>query len=126
MLKLRRFTYTDRIRLERQGPQVERVSATLIHCSVHAHTGGDVPASTELHHVFPLELQKIIWPDVDRDHSATIRDKERVPLCGNAHSDVHLAIEAILQNTRMPAGVGRLERKVAVEGVSRYLAARKA
>ncbi len=94
-----------------------RVSAKREPCSVHTHTSGEVPASTERHHVLPIELQKLIWPDTERDKQSTIRVKKRVPLCGSGHSDVHLAIDAQLDGKPVPAGVGPKERRLAREAV---------
>lgn len=108
------------------SPQVLRVPATEIPCGLHAHTSGERPASTELHHVFPLELQKRIWKDVDRDHVATIRDRERTPTCGSGHSDVHLAIEHLMSGRRMPRGIGPKELALAKEALERYDLARNA
>lgn len=83
-------------------------------CAVHAHTGGEVPASTELHHIFPLYLQKAAGiPD------ASI-DADRIPLCGSGHSDVHFAITAILSRRPVPHGVGRKELALAQEAVELY------
>lgn len=68
------------------------------------------PAGAEMHHVFPLFLQRRV--------RAT--DNERVPLCGTGHSDVHYAIDAILAKRVIPRGVGRSELKLAQLAVTRY------
>lgn len=99
---------------------VLRVPATEVPCGLHTHTSGERPASTELHHIFPLELQKKIWKDVDRDRAATIRDRERTPTCGSGHSDVHLAIEHLMHGKRMPRGIGPKELALAKEALERY------
>lgn len=87
-------------------------------CAVHTHSSGEVPASTELHHLFPLYLQKLARVPEGAE------DTERLPLCGSGHSDVHYAIDAILEGRPMPLGVGTKEIAVAREGVARYLKAK--
>jgi hypothetical protein len=80
-------------------------------CSIHRiHL--PTPVASELHHRFPLYLQRRAWGE--------IRDRDRVPLCGTGHSDVHFAIDALLLGRRMPRGVGRRELQMAHEAVARY------
>jgi hypothetical protein len=71
-----------------------------------------VPVASELHHPFPLYLQRRIWGE--------IRDLERIPLCGTGHSDVHYAIDALLLGRRIPQGVGRSELEMAREALRRF------
>ena len=92
-----------------------RVSFAVAPCTLHTHTSGERPASSELHHVFPLYLQKRVGA----------KDPERVPVCGSGHSDVHLAIDAILAGKKMPRGVGISERALAKEAIRRFTKANK-
>lgn len=85
-------------------------------CAVHTHSSGEVPASTELHHIFPLYLQKAVGVPAGGE------DNDRIPLCGSGHSDVHFAITAILTGRPMPRGVGPKELALAAEAVALYRA----
>jgi hypothetical protein len=81
------------------------------------------PNRVELHHRFALYLQARVWPDVDPTRPQTARDTERIPVCEGGHTDVHVAINAILAGAPMPKGVGRAERLEAQETIARYNAA---
>lgn len=96
-----------------------RVPFALTGCVLHKRHDPD-PASSELHHVFPLYLQKRKYGDVDPNRPATAHDKERIPVCGTGHSDVHLDIDAILAGHSRPKGVGRAEQSIAQAAISRF------
>jgi hypothetical protein len=81
-------------------------------CKIHyAHT--PVCLITQQHHVFPLELQKLVWPDVDRDKPATIRGKITVPLCGTGHDNVHERIRELMKDPRTRQHGGQKEWRLA-------------
>lgn len=88
-------------------------------CTIHK-THKPTPASSELHHIFPLYLQARVWADVDPNRPSTARNKDRVAVCGTGHSDVHLAIDALLATKRTPRGVGRTERALADLALLRF------
>lgn len=92
-------------------------------CILHK-THDPVPSTSELHHTFPVYLQARVWADVDPSKPATAHDKERVPVCGDGHTDTHRAIDAILAGRPVPKGVGITERALARQGVARFRAPR--
>lgn len=97
---------------------VLRIPFQVAGCLLHRRHDPD-PASSELHHVFPLYLQAQKFPGVDPNHPASAHDKERWPLCGTGHSDVHLAITALLEGKPKPRGVGNAEQALAKEALAR-------
>lgn len=105
--------------LKRTPPDVPRVAFAAAGCVLH-RTHAPTPASSELHHVFPLYLQARKFDDVDPNKPATAHDKERVPVCGTGHSDVHLAIDDMLAGRARRAGVGRTEQELALTAIARF------
>jgi hypothetical protein len=102
---------------------LKRAPYTVVGCSIHK-THKPTPNSSELHHVFPLGLQAKVWADVDNDRPSTAHDRDRVPLCGTGHTDVHVAIDALLAGRAKPRGIGVTELALAKEAVRLYNAAR--
>jgi hypothetical protein len=114
-----RLTAAQRATIASASSDVRRVPFAAGGCALHRRHDPD-PASSELHHVFPLYLQARKWPDVDPARPASARDRERVPLCGTGHSDVHLAIDSERAGATRPRGVGRAELALAREAIRRY------
>jgi hypothetical protein len=102
-----------------QPPTKRRVPFREFPCVLH-RSHKPVPSRTELHHRFPLYLQAKCWPDVDPDRPTSARDKERIPVCEGGHTDVHVAINALLLGAPLPKGVGRAEKTEAAEAVRRF------
>jgi hypothetical protein len=99
--------------------EIRRLPFSMVGCIVHQiHL--PVPAAVELHHVFPVYLQARIWKTVDPVHPSTARDKERIPVCGSGHTDIHMAIDALIGKAKPPKGVGRAELGFAREAGKRY------
>lgn len=73
-----------------------------------------MPLVTQGHHVFPLELQKTVWPTVNRDVPASIHDPETIWVCGTGHDTIHALIRGVSQ-----AGGHRAEAKWAVVALRR-------
>lgn len=55
-------------------------------CFVKVDHGAVAPLIAQEHHVFPVELQKLVWPEVTRAHPKVTTV---VPLCGTHHDSVH-------------------------------------
>lgn len=64
-------------------------------CAIHS-MHGPKPRITQLHHVFPIELQKRVWPDADRD--GPLRAKLVLPVCGTGHDNIHALIRLLEQH----------------------------
>jgi hypothetical protein len=111
-------TARQRAAVQAAAPEVRRLPFGTVGCALHRRHDPD-PAASELHHKFPLYLQKRVWPDVDPSRPSTAHDRERVPVCGTGHSDVHLAIDALMEGAPRPIGVGRAEMAMAREAIAR-------
>jgi hypothetical protein len=71
------------------------------------------PLTIEKHHVFPKGLQELVW--------GRVRDKETVPLCGNAHNSVHLLLDLLLAGKPLPAHTNAYHKKLAERGFALYV-----
>jgi hypothetical protein len=105
--------------VEAAGPDILQLPFAKVGCVLHKRHDPD-PSSSELHHVYPLYLQKQRWPDVDPQRPATAHDRERVPACPTGHVDIHRAIDALLDKRQRPKGVGLAETKLAGEAILRH------
>ena len=104
------------------------VSSDTAPCVVHPHHH-PLAATRELHHVFPLELQKKIWPEVTRDDPATVHDKTLIAVCGTGHNNIHFALSALLADSGLlerPYAVDRGEWALAQDALRRYQEAQSA
>lgn len=105
------------------SPATRRVPYAEYGCVLH-RKHRPVPSRVELHHRFPMYLQAKVWLDVDPTKPATAHDKERIPVCEGGHSDVHVAINALILGGPLPKGIGTAERKEARDASARYFTAR--
>lgn len=71
---------------------------------------------TERHHPHPQAEQRRVW--------GAVLDDRVVPLCGVAHSNVHLVLDALLRNQEPPRTSAYI-RNLAILGYRRTMAARK-
>lgn len=101
-----------------KGPSIRKVPFAEFGCVLHK-THKPRPSRVELHHRFPLYLQKQVWDDVDPNRPATAHDKERIPVCEGGHSDVHTAINALMVGGPIHRGIGRAELTEARETMRR-------
>ncbi len=74
-----------------------------------------VPRFTELHHVFPMYLQKRVW--------GAVRDQTKEPTCGNHHTLVHEAIDHYEGFGEWPKWCRGETRDMAERGWKMYVAA---
>jgi hypothetical protein len=75
------------------------------------------PLTTELHHPFPQALQKKIF--------GYVRFKETVPLCPNAHTNVHLMFDALMRGDPLDQRGNTYQEQLAQRGYEMYQAALK-
>jgi hypothetical protein len=105
--------------IEKVASTTRRVPFDKFPCVLH-RTHRPRPHRAELHHRFALYLQARVWSDVDPNRPGTAHDTERIPVCEGGHTDVHVAINALLIGAPVPKGVGRAELLEARETVRRF------
>lgn len=108
-----------RSKIESLAPTTKKVPFAQFGCVLH-RVHKPVPNRVELHHRFPLYLQAKVWQDVDPGKPATAHDKERIAVCEGGHSDVHIALNAMLLGAPKPRAIGSAERREAKVSADRY------
>ena len=68
------------------------------------------PARLEEQHVLPLYLAALIG----------VKSTLKVKVCSDGHTDVHIAMNAMLVGASMPKGVGLAEKRLAMRGLDLF------